>query len=173
MSAININHVTLTGNLTQDPELRTLPSGGSVCELRLAVTDKRRNPIGDWEDQPNYFDVVVYGGQSEVVAKYTHKGRSVAIDGRLHWRQWETKEGRKAQAVNVIAETVQFLGSPDSARNGNGNENTQMEPEGIAGDAQEELGIIETEALSAAGVGTLDEDPEALSAAGVGALDEE
>jgi single-strand DNA-binding protein len=152
MSIICINRVILTGNLTRDPELRTLPSGNSVCDLRLAVSTKWRNPTGNWNDQTNYFDVSVFGGQGETVAKYMQKGRPVAIDGRLRWREWETKDGRKAQAVNVIAETVQFLGVPDSARigNGNGNGNGEEEPGGVSGDNQQ---VIEDEALSLAGIG--------------------
>jgi single-strand DNA-binding protein len=115
MSTTSINHVVLTGYLTSDPDLRVLPSGSSVCDLRIAVNGRRRNPSsGEWGDKPNYFDVVVFGNRGESVAKYMHKGRPVAVDGRLDWRSWETKDGRSAQAVSVIADTVQFLGDPPS-----------------------------------------------------------
>jgi single-strand DNA-binding protein len=115
MSTTSINHVVLTGHLTSDPDLRVLPSGSSVCDLRIAVNTRRRNPsTGEWGDKPNYFDVVVFGSRGENVAKYMHKGRPVAVDGRLDWRSWETKDGRSAQAVSVIAETVQFIGDPPS-----------------------------------------------------------
>jgi len=147
MSTVCINRVMLTGNLTRDPELRTLPSGNSVCDLRLAVDTKWRNPAGSWNDQTNYFDVSVFGSQGETVAKYMHKGRPVAVDGRLRWREWETKDGRKAQAVNIIAETVQFLGVPDSAHNGNGN--GEEEPGGVSGGDRQEPSAIEDEALLA------------------------
>jgi single-strand DNA-binding protein len=117
----NINRVILTGNLTKDPEVRTLAnSGQTVCTLRIACNGRRRTSEGQWEDAPNYFDVTVWGQQGENCGKFLSKGRGVAIDGRLRWRSWET-DGQKRQAVDIIAETVQFLGGRDDASNGNGN----------------------------------------------------
>ena len=116
----NINRVIITGNLTRDPELRSLPSGTSVCELRVACNGRRRTAEGQWEDDPNFFNVTVWGQQGENCARYLSKGRGVAIDGRLNWREWET-EGQKRSAVDIIAETVQFLGGRDDASTGNGN----------------------------------------------------
>jgi single-strand DNA-binding protein len=118
MAASNINRVVLTGNLTQDPELRSLPSGTSVCKLRIAVNTRRKGASGDWEDKPNYFDVTVWGAQGENCARYLAKGRPVALDGRLEWREWETPDGHKRQAVDVVADTVQFLGGRDDAGGG-------------------------------------------------------
>jgi single-strand DNA-binding protein len=114
MAASNINRVVLTGNLTRDPELRSLPSGNSVCSLRVAVNTRRKGASGDWEDKPNYFDVTVWGAQGENCARYLAKGRPVAIDGRLEWREWG-EEGSKRQAVDIVADTVQFLGGRDDA----------------------------------------------------------
>jgi single-strand DNA-binding protein len=117
----NINRVTITGNLTRDPELRTLSSGNSVCSLRVACNGRRRNAqTQQWEDVPNYFDVTVWGAQGENCAKYLTKGRGVAIDGRLQWREWG-EEGAKRQAVDIVAENVQFLGGRDDAGGGNAN----------------------------------------------------
>ncbi len=66
MAATNINRVVMTGNLTADPELRSLPSGTSVCKLRIACNTRRKNgSTGEWEDKPNYFDVTVWGAQGE------------------------------------------------------------------------------------------------------------
>src|SRR3982075_4215922 len=74
----------MTGNLTADPELRSLPSGNSVCSLRIACNTRRKNAsTGEWEDKPNYFDVTVWGAQGENAARYLSKGRPVAIDGGL------------------------------------------------------------------------------------------
>lgn len=112
MASSNINRVVMTGNLTADPELRSLPSGTSVCKLRIASNTRRRNgSTGEWEDKPNYFNVTVWGAQGENAARYLTKGRPVAIDGRLEWREWEAEDGTKRQAIDIIAETVQFLGS--------------------------------------------------------------
>jgi single-strand DNA-binding protein len=119
MAASNINVVVLTGNLTRDPELRSLPSGTSVCDMRIAVNTRRKNgATGEWEDKPNYFDVKVWGAQGENCQRFLSKGRPVAVQGRLEWREWETQEGQKRQAVDIIAESVQFLGGRDEASGG-------------------------------------------------------
>ncbi len=121
MASTNINRVVITGNLTRDPELRSLSSGTSVCSLRIASNSRRKdNSTGEWVDKPNYFDVTVWGAQGENCARYLSKGRPVAIDGRLDWREWDTPEGQKRQAVQIVAESVQFLGGRDDAGNGNG-----------------------------------------------------
>src|SRR5438105_6611406 len=110
--AANINRVVLVGNLTRDPELRHTPSGMAVCSLRLAVNTRQKDQAtGEWGDKPNYFDITVWGNQGENCAQYLSKGRPVAIDGRLEWREWDAQDGTKRQAVEVIADTVQFLGS--------------------------------------------------------------
>ena len=123
MAGTNINRVIITGNLTRDPELRTLSgSGTSVCSMRIACNGRRRNnETNQWEDQPNYFDVTVWGAQGENCSRFLTKGRPVAIDGRLRWREWTAENGDKRQAVDIIAESVQFLGGRDDAGNGNGN----------------------------------------------------
>jgi single-strand DNA-binding protein len=118
MAATNINRVVLTGNLTRDPELRNLPSGTSVCSLRLACNTRRKDASGEWTDKPNYFDVTVWGAQGENCATYLQKGRPVAVDGRLEWREWEDKQGNKRQSVDIIADSVQFLGSREGGENG-------------------------------------------------------
>jgi single-strand DNA-binding protein len=111
----NINRVVLVGNLTRDPELRHTPSGTAVCSLRLAVNSRRKDQTGQWVDKPNYFDITVWGQQGESCAQYLAKGRPVAIDGRLEWREWDAQDGTKRQAVEVVADTVQFLGGRDQA----------------------------------------------------------
>ncbi len=119
MAATNINRVVMTGNLTADPELRSLPSGTSVCNLRIACNTRRKNgSTGEWEDKPNYFNVTVWGAQGENAARYLTKGRPVAIDGRLEWREWEAQDGTKRSAVDIIADSVQFLGSREDSSSG-------------------------------------------------------
>ena len=120
MAASNINRVLVTGNLTKDPELRTTPSGTSICKLRIAVNSRRKDASGQWVDKPNYFDVTVWGAQGENCAQYLQKGRGVAIDGRLDWREWETQDGAKRQTIDIIADSVQFLGSRDEGSGGGG-----------------------------------------------------
>src|SRR5437763_16044058 len=100
----------MTGNLTADPELRSLPSGMSVCKMRIACNTRRKNAsTGDWEDKPNYFDVTVWGAQGENVARYLSKGRPVAIDGRLEGRESGAQDGSKRQATDIIADPAQSL----------------------------------------------------------------
>jgi len=123
LAASNVNVVVITGNLTQDPELRSTGGGTSVCEMRVAVNSRRKDQSGQWVDKPNYFNVVVFGAQGDNCATYLSRGRPVAVEGRLDWREWEAKDGSgKRQAVQIIANTVQFLGSRDGggAPNGNG-----------------------------------------------------
>ena len=115
-----INRVVLVGNLTRDPELRHTPSGTAVCNLRLAVNTRRKDETGQWVDKPNYFDITVWGNQGERCAQYLTKGRPVAVDGRLEWREWETPEGNKRQAVDIVADTVQFLGGRGDGEGGGG-----------------------------------------------------
>ena len=117
MSYTSINRVVLVGNLTRDPELRELPSGNSVCNLRIACNGIRRDDAGEYRERPLFFDVATFGGLAESVARYMHSGSLVAVDGRLEWREWETAESteggpQKRQAVSVVAETIQFLDRP-------------------------------------------------------------
>jgi single-strand DNA-binding protein len=122
VAASNVNVVVITGNLTRDPELRHTGGGTPVCELRVAVNSRRKEGQ-EWVDKPNYFDVTVWGAQGENCATYLSKGRPVAVEGRLDWREWEAKDGSgKRQAVSIIANSVQFLGSRDGGgQGGNGN----------------------------------------------------
>jgi single-strand DNA-binding protein len=115
----SINSVVIVGNLTRDPELRATPSGTSVCSMRVAVNDRVKDQsTGEWGDKPNYFDVDVFGGQGERCAQYLARGRQVAISGKLRWREWETQDGQKRQAVSIMADNVQFIGPRDSGGGG-------------------------------------------------------
>jgi single-strand DNA-binding protein len=111
MSGFTINRVVLIGRLTKDPELRALPSGTAVCNLRVACNASRRDTEGSYCDKPNYLDVSAFGGTAESVGRCTRKGSRVAIDGRLEWREWETSDQQKRQTVSVVADKVMFLDS--------------------------------------------------------------
>src|SRR6476619_7065160 len=128
--AANINRVVLVGNLTRDPELRHTPSGMAVCSLRIALNTRRKDTTtGPWTEKPNYFDITVWGNQGESCAQYLSKGRPVAVDGRLEWREWDAQDGTKRQAVEIIADSVQFLGSRGD---GEGGGQPQFVPAGAA-----------------------------------------
>jgi single-strand DNA-binding protein len=118
---MNINRVVLTGNLTRDPELRSTGNGLSICKLRVACNTRRKNSAsGDWEEKPNYFNVTIFGRQADSCAQYLRKGRPIAIDGRLEWSEYDDKDGQKRQSIDIIADSVQFLGGRDDAGSGNG-----------------------------------------------------
>lgn len=121
MGTLNINRVVLTGNLTRDPELRNLPSGMSVCSLRVASNTRRKDSSGEWGDKANYFSITVWGGQGENCARYLSKGRPVAIDGRLEWREWQDKDGNKRESIDIVADSVQFLGGREDGGGGGDN----------------------------------------------------
>jgi single-strand DNA-binding protein len=127
MAATNINRVVLTGNLTRDPELRSLQSGMSVCSLRIA-SNSRRKENGEWVDKPNYFSVTVWGAQGENCARFLSKGRPVCIDGRLEWREWQGQDGAKRESIEIVADAVQFLGGRDDAPMGGGGQSNGFAP---------------------------------------------
>lgn len=106
-----INKVMLAGNLTRDAELKSLPNGTSVLEFGIAVNDRRRNPQTEqWEDVPNFFDCTLYGNRAEGIAPFMTRGKKVALEGRLQWRQWE-KDGEKRSKVSVTVNEVEFMES--------------------------------------------------------------
>lgn len=126
---MNINRVIITGNLTRDPDLRSLPSGMPVCELGVAVNHRRKDQATDqWVEEPNFFNVVVFGAQGENCAQYLSKGRPVAIDGRLRWSSWEDKNGGgKRSKVEIVAQSVQFLGGRGEGGGGQAPQGNQAE----------------------------------------------
>lgn len=109
--AADLNRVTLVGRLTRDPEVRRLPGGDPVCGLRLAVSSRARQDDGSWVDRGNFFDVTVFGRQADAVAAHLAKGRRVGVDGRLAWREWQTREGARREGVEIVAAEVVFLDS--------------------------------------------------------------
>ncbi len=130
MAGSNLNVVAITGNLTKDPELRSTTGGTSVCKMRVAVNGRRKDQSGEWVDKPNYFDVTTFGGQAENCANYLSKGRPVAVEGRLEWSEWEASDGSgKRSKVEIIANSVQFLGSRGDNPNGNGSAGGGFQPQ--------------------------------------------
>jgi single-strand DNA-binding protein len=126
----DINHVTIVGRLTRDPELRSLPSGTSVLQMGVACNGRQKDETGNWIDKPNFFDVKVFGNQAETLSQHLSKGRRIGVDGRLEWSSWEASDGSgKRSKVEIIAQTVQFLDSRETGGEGGGN---QFVPAGAA-----------------------------------------
>ena len=118
---MSINRVVITGNLTRDPELRATGSGMAVLQLGIAVNDRRKNQqTGEWEDVPNFFDVVVFGSRGESLSRFLSKGSKVAIEGKLRWRSWETPEGDKRSKVEIIADDIEFMSARGEGGGGGG-----------------------------------------------------
>ena len=111
---MSINRVTISGNLTRDPELRTTQGGMAVMGFGVAVNDRRKNQqTGEWEDVPNFVDCTMFGSRAASVAKFLSKGAKVAIEGKLRWSQWE-KDGQKRSKLEVIVDDIEFLGRGNS-----------------------------------------------------------
>jgi len=139
----SINRVIIVGNLTRDPELRATPTGMSVCGLRIAVNDRVKDPnTGEWGDKANYFNVTIFGQQGERYAEWLSKGRQVAIDGKLRWREWQTQDGQKREAVEIIADNVQMIGPREGGGNqGGGWDNAPRPQRQGAGTTFNETGL--------------------------------
>ncbi len=115
--AADANIVWLVGRPTRDPEMRG--AANNVAAIRLAVTSRTKQGE-EWGDKSNFFDVAAFGRTAEFVEKYVTKGRRIGIEGRLDWREWETDDGGKRQAVQVIANQVFFLDSKRDEDGGGG-----------------------------------------------------
>jgi len=135
--AANINRVVLVGNLTRDPELRNTPSGTAVCSLRIAVNTRRKDSTGQWTEKPNYFDITVWGNQGESCAQYLAKGRPVAVDGRLEWREWTAQDGGKRESIDIIADAIQFLANGQNPTPTGGASQTAPDEPAAAGAADD------------------------------------
>ncbi len=107
---MSINRVAITGNLTRDPELRATPSGTQVLNLGVAVNDRAKNQqTGEWEDRPNFVDCVVFGARAEALSRILAKGSKVAVEGKLRYSSWETKEGGRRSKLEVVVDELDFL----------------------------------------------------------------
>lgn len=110
---MSINHVTISGNLTRDPELRQTPSGMSILHIGIAVNDRRKGADGAWEDYPNFIDCTMFGARAEKLSPRLSKGMKVAIEGKLRWSQWE-KDGQKRSKIEVIVNEIELLSQPQA-----------------------------------------------------------
>src|SRR5277367_2654742 len=115
----SFNKVILMGNLTRDPELRYTPKGTAIAKIGLAVNRNWTSESGEKKEEVTFVDVDIFGRTAENVAQYMKKGRPILIEGRLRLDQWDDKQtGQKRSKLGVVAETVQFLGSPPGAADG-------------------------------------------------------
>lgn len=109
----NINMAVVEGNLTRDPELRSLPGGTQVASFSLATNRRWKDANGAPQEEVEYHNIVVFGKQAESVAKYLTKGSSALVQGRLKTQSWE-KDGVKQQRTEIVAEDVTFGAKPQA-----------------------------------------------------------
>ena len=122
----SINKAILIGNLGKDPELRYTPSGQAVASFSIATTRKWRDNEGQSQEQTEWHNIIVWGKQAENANEYLQKGRSVYIEGRIQNRSYEDKDGNKRYISEVVAQTVQYLGSKGDQSNTN--KQSQQQP---------------------------------------------
>ena len=112
---MSINRVSITGNLTRDPELRVTGGGTQVLSFGVAVNARRRNPqTGEWEDYPNFVDCTMFGTRAEAVSRFLAKGNKVAIEGKLRYSSWE-KDGQRRSKLEVIVDEIEFMSQRQGA----------------------------------------------------------
>jgi len=111
-----VNSVNLVGRLTRDVELRRTQSGTAILSLSIVVNDRKKNPqTGEWEDIPNYVDLVMFGKRAESVAQYLSKGSKVAVQGKLRYSSWTTNDGGKRSKLEVVVDEIEFLSKQGGA----------------------------------------------------------
>lgn len=133
----NVNVVVITGNLTRDPQLRTTEGGKKVCNLRVAVNGRRKNGNDEYVDKANYFNVSVWGTQGERCDQYLSKGRPVAVEGRLDWKEQGEGDDHR-EYVQIVANIVQFLGGKPKDGDAEAGE-SESESEGNGGGGEDDI----------------------------------
>jgi len=105
----NLNKVLLMGRLTREPEMRSTPSGKTVCQFGLAVNRIYNNSNGERQEETTFVDVEAWGGRAETISKYVNKGDPLFVEGRLRLDSWETKEGEKRSKMKVVLDNMEFI----------------------------------------------------------------
>lgn len=143
--AASLNKVILVGNLTKDPELRFVPSGQAVANLRLAMNRKYKAANGEWKDEVTYVSVEVWGKSAEACGEYLKKGSPVLVEGRLKLKEWTAQDGQKRSALEVVSERTQFLsggrrdGAAPSGGGGGGDFEAPPSDSGPAGASDDDI----------------------------------
>ena len=114
----SVNKVILLGNLGRDPETRYTTGGDAVTNLRIATTETWKDKSGEKQEKTEWHTVVLFGRQAEIAGEYLKKGRSVYIEGRLQTRKWTDKDGQERYTTEIVAESMQLLGSREGGGGG-------------------------------------------------------
>ena len=143
----SLNRVFLIGNLTRDPELRYIPTGQAVATFTLAVNRAYKLQTGEKKEETSFIRVVVWARMAEICGEYLKKGRACFVEGRIQSRSWDGPDGQKRNAVEVVANNVQFLGAPGGGKDrdlASADVSSQAAP-------KEEIGEIQLEELTEPG----------------------
>ncbi len=124
----SLNRVFLIGNLTRDPELRYIPSGTAVATFTVAVNRTYTSQSGEKKEDPCFVRVIVWARLAEVCGEFLSKGSPVFVEGRLQSRNWQDQSGQKRSTIEVVANTIQFLGKPAKAAGGPAGEDSGATP---------------------------------------------
>lgn len=103
-----INKAIIYGNLTRDPELKSLPSGAQVCEFGVATNRVWKDKNGSRQESTDYHNIVVFGRQAELIKQYLRKGSGVFLEGRIQTRSWDAQDGTKKYRTEIVADRIQF-----------------------------------------------------------------
>ncbi|KVD88880.1 single-stranded DNA-binding protein [Burkholderia sp. ABCPW 14] len=117
----SVNKVILVGNLGADPEVRYLPSGDAVANIRLATTDRYKDKAsGEFKEMTEWHRVAFFGRLAEIVSEYLKKGSSVYIEGRIRTRKWQSQDGQDRYSTEIVADQMQMLGGRGGSGGGGG-----------------------------------------------------
>ncbi|MBU9551437.1 single-stranded DNA-binding protein [Burkholderia multivorans] len=117
----SVNKVILVGNLGADPEVRYLPSGDAVANIRLATTDRYKDKAsGEFKEMTEWHRVAFFGRLAEIVSEYLKKGSSVYIEGRIRTRKWQGQDGQDRYSTEIVADQMQMLGGRGGSGGGGG-----------------------------------------------------
>lgn len=124
-----INKAIIYGNLTRDPELKSLPSGAQVCEFGVATNRVWKDKNGARQESVDYHNIVIFGRQAELIKQYMHKGSGIFLEGRIQTRSWDAQDGTKKYRTEIVVDRFQF-GPKSGASSGGSYEQKSSEPTG-------------------------------------------
>lgn len=131
---MDLNKAILAGNLTRDPEIRSLPSGAKVCNFSIATNRVWKDKDGAQQKSTDFHNIVVFGRQAETSAQYLKKGQQVLIEGRIQTRSWEDQKGEKKYRTEIIADRVQFGARSSGSAPTSGSESSETDQSEGGGD---------------------------------------
>lgn len=132
-----INKATILGNLTRDPELKSLPSGIKVCSFSLATNRAWKDATGAKKESSEFHNVVAFGKQAELIGQYSRKGSPLYVEGRLQTRSWDATDGTKKYRTEIVLESFQFGPRSSSGAEGGYQQQSSSTPTKSVGESDD------------------------------------